>query len=185
VLFVDLVGFTTLVEDLDAEDVALLQEHYFTQVAGLVAAAGVQVEKYTPLLPTLVDTAALELSFVAALDDASTAARWRSPSPRRAAYPRTSRRASKGVETVEVVVPGTRCPSVGFLTAALERAGTTSLATTRPYATCATTGRRGPVLDRVADVQRTFGRMRPGAVVLAHRSEWRARRRQVPVHDAG
>jgi class 3 adenylate cyclase len=46
VLFVDLVGFTTLVEDLDAEDVALLQEHYFPQVAGLVAAAGGQVEKY-------------------------------------------------------------------------------------------------------------------------------------------
>ncbi|MCD2195413.1 AAA family ATPase [Actinomycetospora endophytica] len=46
VLFVDLVGFTSLVEDLDAEDVALLQEHYFTQVAGLVAAAGGQVEKY-------------------------------------------------------------------------------------------------------------------------------------------
>ena len=46
VLFVDLVGFTSLVEDLDAEDVALLQEHYFSQVAGLVAAAGGQVEKY-------------------------------------------------------------------------------------------------------------------------------------------
>ncbi|MDT7744148.1 MAG: hypothetical protein QOE59_3226 [Actinomycetota bacterium] len=46
VLFVDVVGFTTLVEDLDAEDVALLQEHYFPQVAGLVAAAGGQVEKY-------------------------------------------------------------------------------------------------------------------------------------------
>ncbi|NYD39575.1 adenylate/guanylate cyclase domain-containing protein [Actinomycetospora corticicola] len=46
VLFVDLVGFTSLVEELDAEDVALLQEHYFAQVAGLVAAAGGQVEKY-------------------------------------------------------------------------------------------------------------------------------------------
>ncbi|WP_169510938.1 adenylate/guanylate cyclase domain-containing protein [Actinomycetospora chiangmaiensis] len=46
VLFVDLVGFTSLVEELDAEDVALLQEHYFAQVARLVAAAGGQVEKY-------------------------------------------------------------------------------------------------------------------------------------------
>ncbi|HEY2194297.1 MAG TPA: adenylate/guanylate cyclase domain-containing protein [Actinomycetospora sp.] len=42
VVSVDLVGFTSLVEDLDAEDVALLQEHYFA----LVAAAGGQVEKY-------------------------------------------------------------------------------------------------------------------------------------------
>ncbi|MDL5160224.1 adenylate/guanylate cyclase domain-containing protein [Actinomycetospora termitidis] len=46
VLFVDLVGFTSLVEELDAEDVAMLQEHYFSQVSGLVAAAGGQVEKY-------------------------------------------------------------------------------------------------------------------------------------------
>ncbi|MCD2187036.1 adenylate/guanylate cyclase domain-containing protein [Actinomycetospora soli] len=46
VLFVDLVGFTSLVEELDAEDVAVLQDHYFAQVAGLVAAAGGQVEKY-------------------------------------------------------------------------------------------------------------------------------------------
>ncbi|MFC5063502.1 adenylate/guanylate cyclase domain-containing protein [Actinomycetospora atypica] len=46
VLFVDLVGFTSLVEQLDAEDVAVLQEHYFSQVAGLVAAGGGQVEKY-------------------------------------------------------------------------------------------------------------------------------------------
>jgi hypothetical protein len=90
-----------------------------------------------------------------------------------------------GVATVEVVVPGTRCPSADLLAAALERAGVAVLATTRPYATCPTTGRRGPVLHRVAEVQRTFGRMRPGAVVLAHRSEWRARRRQAPLHDAG
>ncbi|MCD2195415.1 hypothetical protein LQ327_18760 [Actinomycetospora endophytica] len=87
-----------------------------------------------------------------------------------------------GVASLEVVVPGTRCPSAGLVAAALDRAGTSLLATTRPYATCATTGRRGPVLDRVADVQRTFGRMRPGAVVLAHRSEWRARRRHAPLH---
>ncbi|MEJ2870895.1 adenylate/guanylate cyclase domain-containing protein [Actinomycetospora sp. OC33-EN08] len=46
VLFVDLVGFTGLVEELDAEDVAVLQDHYFSQVSALVAAAGGQVEKY-------------------------------------------------------------------------------------------------------------------------------------------
>lgn len=90
-----------------------------------------------------------------------------------------------GVATVEVVVPGASCPSAAFLAASLERAGVAFLATTRPYATCASTGRRGPVLDRVGELQKAFGRMRPGAVVLAHRSEWRARRRQAPLHEAG
>lgn len=78
-----------------------------------------------------------------------------------------------GVATIELVVPGTACASVAFVEAALVRAGVTALATTRPYAT--TAGTRGPVLDRIAAIQREFGRMRPGAVMLAHRSEWRAR----------
>jgi hypothetical protein len=69
-------------------------------------------------------------------------------------------------------VTTTRSLLPAFLAATLDRAGIALLATTRPYATCPTTGTRGPVLERVADVQRTFGRMRPGAVVLAHRSEW-------------
>lgn len=46
VLFADLVGFTPLVEALDAEDVALLQEHYFGLAQAAVVDAGGQVEKY-------------------------------------------------------------------------------------------------------------------------------------------
>lgn len=78
-----------------------------------------------------------------------------------------------GVATIELVVPGAACPSVAFLEAALVRARVTHLATTRPAVT--TAGTCGPVLDRIAAIQREFGRMRPGAVMLAHRSEWRAR----------
>jgi class 3 adenylate cyclase len=63
VLFVDLVGFTTLAENLDVEDVAILQEHYFDHVRAVVTGRGGQVEKYigdavlaTFGLPTLRDT---------------------------------------------------------------------------------------------------------------------------------
>ncbi|GAA4849586.1 hypothetical protein GCM10023201_47170 [Actinomycetospora corticicola] len=79
-----------------------------------------------------------------------------------------------GVATIELVIPGASCPSAAFLEAALTCAGTGHLATTRPYVTSATTGERGPVLDRIGAIQREFGRMRPGAVMLAHRTWWRA-----------
>jgi class 3 adenylate cyclase len=46
VLFADLVGFTSLSERLDAEDVAMLQTAYFGAVAETVKRYGGQVEKF-------------------------------------------------------------------------------------------------------------------------------------------
>ncbi len=137
------------------------------------------------LLPTLVDPEVLTAAFLAALDERLARGPVALTLPAASDVPAHLTTRVDGNATIEVVVPGARCASGDLLAAALERAGTTLLATTRPYTTCSTTGRRGPVFDRVADVQRTFGRMRPGAVVLAHRSEWRARRRQVRLHDPG
>lgn len=140
------------------------------------------------LLPTLVDPDALDVplaELTAALDDRLARGPVALTLPATSDVPSHLTTRVDGVATIEVVVPGARCASTDFLAATLDRAGIALLATTRPYTTCARTGRRGPVLDRVADVQRTFGRMRPGAVVLAHRSEWRARRRHAPLHGTG
>ncbi|MDT7744146.1 MAG: hypothetical protein QOE59_3224 [Actinomycetota bacterium] len=139
------------------------------------------------LLPTLVDAEALDVplpELMAALDERLVRGPVALTLPAASDVPAHLTTRVDGVATIEVVVPGERCASAAFLAATLERAGIGLLATTRPYATCPTTGRRGPVLERVSDVQRTFGRMRPGAVVLAHRSEWRARRRHSPLHGA-
>ena len=46
VLFVDIVGFTSIVEDLDCADVRELQVDYFSTVADQVRAAGGVVEKF-------------------------------------------------------------------------------------------------------------------------------------------
>ena len=46
VLFADLVGFTTLSEQLDAEDVALVQDAYFEAVRETIGRHGGQLEKY-------------------------------------------------------------------------------------------------------------------------------------------
>ncbi|MGH2590853.1 MAG: adenylate/guanylate cyclase domain-containing protein, partial [Actinomycetota bacterium] len=46
ILFCDLVGFTSLSERLDAEDVATLQEAYFSAVKDAVARYGGQLEKF-------------------------------------------------------------------------------------------------------------------------------------------
>jgi class 3 adenylate cyclase len=46
VLFVDIVGFTALVEDLDCTDVHALQTDYFGTVAGIVRDGGGVVEKF-------------------------------------------------------------------------------------------------------------------------------------------
>jgi class 3 adenylate cyclase len=46
VLFVDIVGFTSLVEDLDCADVRALQVDYFTAVSAEVRSAGGVVEKF-------------------------------------------------------------------------------------------------------------------------------------------
>jgi adenylate cyclase len=46
VLFVDIVGFTTLVDDLDCEDVRDLQMDYFGTVSAVVGCGGGVVEKY-------------------------------------------------------------------------------------------------------------------------------------------
>jgi adenylate cyclase len=46
VLFVDIVGFTTLVDRLDCADVRALQRDYFSIVSGVVRACGGIVEKY-------------------------------------------------------------------------------------------------------------------------------------------
>ena len=46
VLFADLVGFTSLSERLDAEDVATVQDAYFATVRDTVARHGGQVEKF-------------------------------------------------------------------------------------------------------------------------------------------
>jgi hypothetical protein len=137
------------------------------------------------LLPAVVAPEVLDPVFLTALDERRARGPVALTLPAAAGVPAHLTARVDGVATLEVVVPGARCASADLVATALERAGTTLLATTRPYATDATTGRRGPVLDRVAEIQRTLGRMRPGAVVLAHRSEWRARRRQVPLADAG
>lgn len=46
VVFVDIVGFTTLIEDLDCEDVRALQRDYFATVSAAIRACGGVVEKY-------------------------------------------------------------------------------------------------------------------------------------------
>ncbi|WP_433802049.1 hypothetical protein [Actinomycetospora sp. CA-084318] len=133
-------------------------------------------------LMELVDAEALHPSpaeFLAALDERLAHGPVALTVPASAAVAAHLTTRCDGVATVEVVVPGASCPSVAFLEAALVRAGVRHLATTRPYAT--TAAGRGPVLDRIAAIQREFGRMRPGAVMLAHRSEWRARRWLRPV----
>lgn len=90
-----------------------------------------------------------------------------------------------GVATVEVVVPGARCEATAFVATALARTGLDLLATTRPHRTDPLTGRPGPTLTKAAEVQAAFGGMRPGAVVLAHRSDRRARRRQATLASSG
>ncbi|MDL5160226.1 hypothetical protein [Actinomycetospora termitidis] len=135
----------------------------------------------------LVDVEALHPSpaeFLAALDERLAHGPVALTVPAAADVPRHLTTRCDGVATIELVVPGAACPSGAFLDAALVRAGVGHLATTRPYATSAGTGARGPVLDRISAIQKEFGRMRPGAVMLAHRSEWRARRRHAPLHEA-
>jgi class 3 adenylate cyclase len=46
ILFIDIVGFTSLVDDLDCTEVRALQRDYFSTVARLVRAGGGVVEKY-------------------------------------------------------------------------------------------------------------------------------------------
>lgn len=46
VLFADIVGFTTMTDEMDCADVRELQLDYFTQVAGVVSIHGGTVEKY-------------------------------------------------------------------------------------------------------------------------------------------
>ena len=46
VLFVDIVGYTALIDDLDCAVVRALQRHYFSIVSGVVRAGGGVVEKY-------------------------------------------------------------------------------------------------------------------------------------------
>ena len=46
VLFIDIVGFTSLVDDLDCAEVRALQRDYFALVSGVVRAGGGVVEKY-------------------------------------------------------------------------------------------------------------------------------------------
>ena len=46
VLFADLVGFTTLSEQLDAEDVAAIQDRYFAAVRDTVGRYGGRLEKF-------------------------------------------------------------------------------------------------------------------------------------------
>ena len=46
VLFVDIVGYTALIDDLDCAEVRALQRDYFSLVAGVVRAGGGVVEKY-------------------------------------------------------------------------------------------------------------------------------------------
>jgi class 3 adenylate cyclase len=46
VLFIDIVGFTDLTDDLDCEDVRALQKDYFAVVSDVVRASGGVVEKY-------------------------------------------------------------------------------------------------------------------------------------------
>jgi adenylate cyclase len=46
VLFIDIVGFTSLVDDLDCAEVRALQRDYFGIVSGVVRAGGGVVEKY-------------------------------------------------------------------------------------------------------------------------------------------
>ena len=46
VLFIDIVGFTALVDDLDCAEVRALQRDYFSTVSGVVRAGGGVVEKY-------------------------------------------------------------------------------------------------------------------------------------------
>src|SRR3712207_3683479 len=46
VLFADLVGFTTLSEELDAEDVATIQDAYFAMVRDTVGSHGGVLEKF-------------------------------------------------------------------------------------------------------------------------------------------
>ncbi|MEU4557998.1 adenylate/guanylate cyclase domain-containing protein [Actinoplanes sp. NPDC023936] len=46
VLFIDIVGYTTLVDRLDCADVRALQRDYFSAVSGVVRACGGIVEKY-------------------------------------------------------------------------------------------------------------------------------------------
>ncbi|MEJ2870893.1 hypothetical protein WCD74_24235 [Actinomycetospora sp. OC33-EN08] len=136
----------------------------------------------------LVDVDALHQSpaeFLTALDERLARGPVALTVPAAADVPRHLATRCDGVATIELVVPGAGCPSAAFLDAALDRTGVGHLATTRPYATASATGTRGPVLDRIAAIQKEFGRMRPGAVMLAHRSEWRARRRHAPLHEAG
>ncbi|WP_018332486.1 hypothetical protein [Actinomycetospora chiangmaiensis] len=125
----------------------------------------------------LVDAEALHPSpeeFLAALDERLARGPVALTVPAAADVPAHLTARCDGVATVEVVVPGTSCPSTAFVEAALARTGVGHLATTRPYVTSTVTGARGPVLDRIAAIQREFGRMRPGAVMLAHRSWWRS-----------
>jgi class 3 adenylate cyclase len=46
VLFADIVGFTSLIDDMDCEDVRALQRDYFATVSAVVRAVGGVVEKY-------------------------------------------------------------------------------------------------------------------------------------------
>ncbi len=45
-MFADLVGFTSLSEQLDAEDVDIVQEEYFRAAREVIEARGGQVEKF-------------------------------------------------------------------------------------------------------------------------------------------
>jgi len=149
--------------------------------------------RFTPSLLTtrehllsLVDTDELHPSperFAASVDERLTRGAVAVGVPAAAGLPAHLTTRVDGVPTVEVVIPGADCPSLPFLATALERTGGTHLATTTPRGLTPDAGRPGPVLDRIAAIQREFGRMRPGAVMLAHRSEWRARRRQRPVQQ--
>ncbi|MFF8414294.1 hypothetical protein [Streptomyces omiyaensis] len=86
-----------------------------------------------------------------------------------------------GVRTVQVIVPGTRCPSHAFLGAALARTGGDFLAVTSANRSHHLTGReQEPAHWRAEGLAEEFGG-ESGVRVLAHADEEAARRRH-PFH---
>ena len=57
VLFIDIVGFTSLVDDLDCAVVRALQRDYFSTVSAVVQAGGGVVEKYVGTSLAAIQTA--------------------------------------------------------------------------------------------------------------------------------
>lgn len=89
--------------------------------------------------------------------------------------------ADGGARTVQVIVPGTRCPSHAFLGAALARTGGDFLAVTSVNRSHHATGRaQEPAHWRADGLVDEFG-AEPGVAILAHADEETARRRH-PFH---